>query len=443
MGLLLPLTCLADINKELNKFYDDLSGGVNVNSAEIYNGQKAGYATGGGVTVRNRVMNSNLATVTLPSFDAGCGGIDIYAGGFSFINDQQLVQTLKNIGKNAVGFSFLLGVECLSPQVVNTMKQLQTWANTINSLNINSCETAAQMTGAVWPQRTQASQTICQAVAGKKGLLTDRVTARHKCAQRSEYQSTMHIMESNNDFEFVLGEEFNIAWEAIKKQSALAQNEDLSHLFMTLMGTIIVKNDEKLTINSFPSKINDESFLKAMLEGGNIKVYSCKSSDKEKCLVLTEKPVAIGPENAWLGKVKNTLIAMQNSIINDEEICASGKTLLEKSRLPLFKIVNVLTAYKKGLCPIDLIQIADIVAMDLLVQYLSEAVTLVREGTKQLRESQFYAHAIDDYLLELDRTERKIRYYETRTMNLFEREFRMMEKIQLLEEQIASEIIIR
>ena len=42
--------------------------------------------TGGSLMMRAPGRNYPLATVQLPSLRAGCGGIDIYGGAFSFIN---------------------------------------------------------------------------------------------------------------------------------------------------------------------------------------------------------------------------------------------------------------------------------------------------------------------------------------------------------------------
>ena len=107
--IFMPFQAWADLHDELNKFFDRAGASVNVSSGEIYQGQKAGYMTGGGITVRGRVINSKPLSVSLPGFDAGCGGIDIFNGGFTFINHEQLV------GSSAFGYAFLLGLETVSP----------------------------------------------------------------------------------------------------------------------------------------------------------------------------------------------------------------------------------------------------------------------------------------------------------------------------------------
>ena len=441
----LPSLLLGNLNDELNNFYNSLGGYANVNPGDVYEGQRAGYMTGGGGSIRNRVTNTQIMNVTLPRFDAGCGGIDAHLGGFSFISSPQLVQALKDIGSNSAGFAFMLGLETASPQTANIMKQLQTWANHINALNINSCETSAQLVGSVWPRQTHASQKICQSLASGQGLFRDYAEARHKCSTSSDHRDVLERAKTKKEYENLLGTEFNIAWEALQKQSSLAKDEELTHLFMSLMGTLIVRqesNREGATeVEYHPSKIENGTFINALLNGGELNLYACNSKSK-RCLILQEKKHTLLPEKSWLGRTSRHLLSIQEKILSDQELDDSERALLSKSRFPLYKVIAVLTAYKKGHCPVDLYHLSDMVAMDLLIQYLSEAVQLVREGAQQLKQGQYYSEYIDNYLVELARIERTVRRYETQSKETLDKEFQLMQKIHLLEEQIASEITL-
>ena len=64
-------------------------------------GQRRGVLTGGSVNARNRIMNESLWHFVPPSFDAGCGGIDLFAGSFSFISAEQFQNLLRAIAANA------------------------------------------------------------------------------------------------------------------------------------------------------------------------------------------------------------------------------------------------------------------------------------------------------------------------------------------------------
>lgn len=81
--------------------------------------------------------------------------------------------------------------------------------------------------------------------------------------------------------------------------------------------------------------------------------------------------------------------------------------------------------------------------MDLLMQFLREAIETVRSGTIQFKNEKMYGgEEIDSYLEELKHVEKKVSYYETRSMQLFEREFLIIQKIQLIEDQLKAELSI-
>jgi conjugative transfer pilus assembly protein TraH len=440
--LFLPTILLADINQELNSFFDKFGASANVTGGSIYNGQKAGYVTGGGVAIRGRVMNSHLVTVNLPRFDAGCGGIDIYAGGFSFLNKQEFVQTLKGLGTSVAGYSFLLSMELISPQVSNAIKQMQTWSNAANAMNINSCELGSTMVGAVWPKRTAAHQQICRTMGSQKGIFQDWVEARHGCGQEAKYREVSKKVSEDPMFNSILQDQFNLAWEAIQKQSIVAQNRELAEFLMTLMGTIVSSDDKNGSFQVYPSKIEDEEFLHTLLEGGTATIYSCKKSPGNRCLVLNEKQVVLSADSAWCGRVQSLLLAIQAKILKDEELDANEVALLQKTRVPVYRVVNAMTAYRKGYCPVDLYQLAHLIAMDLLMQYLEEAVSIVRDGALQLRRSQIYSDEIDGYLQSLDRIGRVIQQYNVRTSRAIDEEWQLIQKLDLIERQLAAEIVL-
>jgi len=439
--LLSPWVGCADVNSEMNNFFNKFGSSANVSSAEVYNGQKAGYATGGGIVIRNRVMDTRVAQVQMPKFDAGCGGIDVYSGGFSFVTGDELVQTMKSIGSASTSYAFLLGLEIVSPTIANEVKMLQTWINEINGLNINSCEMGSLLAGSVWPKDTEAKQQICRVAGGKSGKLQDYVAGRHQCSNELATQSGMTLAQSE-DYPDLLGDEYNIAWEAIQKNEFLSHDVELAQMMMTLMGTVIVRKSDKQTeIIAFPAKAENSEFLKTLLEGGKADFYRC-ASDKVKCLYVSEVSTDISYENSWIGKVCGILERIKDKIIKDEELNSNEKEILMKTSLPLYKIINVLAAYRKGYCPIDIYAIASVVGQDILLTYLLDSVDTVKSAAEQLKRGQFYSSEIDAFLARLLRIDRKIRDYELVAKNRMEKEFFILEKMQMIEDKIASEIIV-
>jgi conjugative transfer pilus assembly protein TraH len=435
VSLLLTAPLSADLNKDLNDFFQGMGASSNLSTGDIYSGQKAGYATGGGFTVRNRSMNTKPLTINPPRFDAGCGGIDIFAGGFSFINEDQLVDTMKSIGSSAVSYAFLLGLETVSPQISNGIKQLQSWMNDINDISINSCESGATLAGAVWPKNQEASQHVCKSIGTNLGAFSDYVSGRHGCADQGKHDEQSKRAEES-EYKDIFKEEQNIAWEAINKQSLLKNDKELAEHFMTLTGTIITTKDRGA--NVFASNITNEDYLNVLLNGGEAEIYNCV--DKEKCLSIDLKKVVILQEESWSEKIKEEIREIQARVLRDEQLKDEQLELLTKSSLPLYRIINVMTAYNKGISPIELNQLAEEISSQLLLSYLQNVIDIVKDGAFSVKANAMYEDQSKDFIAKLNSLELRI-YQDIRKLEKkSNQQFQMFQKIELLEKKVAAEI---
>ena len=136
----------ADVLSEMNRFWQGAA--VNTTGPTAFQGQASGHWTLGNLYLRSPVRSEQVATVNLPSFRAGCGGIDAFAGAFSFINSDQLIAFGRAVAQNAAGFAFELALETISPVIAETMAKLRALAQWVNAQNLNSCETAQALVGA-------------------------------------------------------------------------------------------------------------------------------------------------------------------------------------------------------------------------------------------------------------------------------------------------------
>jgi conjugative transfer pilus assembly protein TraH len=432
--LLLPCSLFSNLNEDLNSYLGKLNTYSHVDKNEIYYSQRAGYMTGGGLSIRNGSTDTKFANVRLPKFDAGCGGIDIFTGGISFLSHDQFVLALKDIASSAAGYSFMLGIEAVSPTIASTIKQMETWANTVNSLGINSCDAATNIVGSVWPRRTAAKQQICRsAISG--GFSSSYILARHQCSDENTYFSTMDDFAHKHQDMFL--EEYNLAWKAIQNQPFLAKNEKLAEEIMSVTGTIVL---HKGNVELWPSRIYDESFFHILLEGGTTEIYHCQ--DRKQCLSLITIPIEIREDQSWKGRIKQALSSIQQSILDDRELTPEHIDLLSKSRLPLFKIVNVLTAYKRETSPVSLYETAEIIGGEMLIQYLHEVIANMRLAVLYLERAQMYDFDTKGYLEELDRIEHIIDRYEEKSHRRLEMENQLILKIEMLEKKIASQLIL-
>src|SRR5712671_5322612 len=96
-----PVTIAGDLNTEMQGMFNALGSLGNVTSPGAFRGQAMNLYTGGSLFMREPSKNYSLTRAQLPSLKAGCGGIDLFGGSFSFINKAQFVALLQNIGANA------------------------------------------------------------------------------------------------------------------------------------------------------------------------------------------------------------------------------------------------------------------------------------------------------------------------------------------------------
>jgi hypothetical protein len=113
----------ADVNSDMNQFFNKLGFASNTTQPGVWQGQAAGYAYGGSLYARTQVKNVQLISMTLPDINAGCGGIDAYLGSFSFINGEQLQRFVKQIMSNAAGYFFDLALQTTVPEIKSRIRK--------------------------------------------------------------------------------------------------------------------------------------------------------------------------------------------------------------------------------------------------------------------------------------------------------------------------------
>ena len=138
-------------------------------SPSYYEGAKRGYYTGGSFSARWANTDDHLFTVSLPKLKSGCGGIDMFLGGFSFLNVDYLVQKLQNILSAAPAAAFDIALKTLAPQVADTIKSLEAITDRLNSLQMNDCKAAKAL--------------VATAASPFSSIMSDSLNAEMKTAQ--------------------------------------------------------------------------------------------------------------------------------------------------------------------------------------------------------------------------------------------------------------------
>lgn len=245
IGLLATLLALvaspasADLEGRLNAYYDSLGGSASVSPAAMYQGQSAGYFSGGGLRIRTPVNNYQLMSFQAPTIRFGCSGIDAFLGGFSFINKEQIIAMARQIGSTAVSTAFYLALDGLSPDLSSLMKRLQEWAQKANQAGINSCEAGTKMGAALWRGMGGANTDLCKRWRSGEGVMSDEFTIKTACDEQGwDFSSILGLDKNDPERKMKELAAGNIVWRALK--SAGITDNNLAELLMSITGTVII-----------------------------------------------------------------------------------------------------------------------------------------------------------------------------------------------------------
>lgn len=432
-------TAMASVSSDLGSFFNHLGYTSNSTDASAYQGQEAGYYTGGSLYARNSVRDYQLVSVQLPSVKAGCGGIDLFTGGFSFINSQNLVDAMENIANNAVSYAVLLGIQTVTPEIADEMQSLQGYANFINQGNINSCETAASAVGAVWPKTDMAEQQVCQSIGTSKGLFSDYTSARMQCGEGGKRSSTLTKAQNDASYKDMVVSNTNIAWKAIQKNNFLAKDTELAELFMSLSGSIIIKagSDDNAPHETtpLPSLAGNHQLIKALMFGGDTPLYRC--DELKACLNAKEESITIDKMKGLVSQVSTLLSEMYSHILSDTPITEEEKGLLQSTNIPIYKMLTVEAAYTGGSTVLDLNSYSEIIAASILNQYLNENIDLVQKSAGQL---QYPESILSQFNEGLQKARREVATQNEQTSAAFNTNLQLIQRTQILEQQLAGSL---
>ena len=367
----------ADVGADMQTFFDDAGARANVTGPSAFQGQSAGYYSGGNVWTRFPQKSIQPFNLQLPHARAGCGGIDLFAGSFSFINTAELVAMLKATANNAIGFAFQLAIDAISPQISGVIKDMSQKVQQLNQMNISSCETAQGLVGGLWPKMETTRSTICEAVGNSQGLFSDWAASRQGCNNGDKRDETIAANTNQEMKNQLIGEPHNFTWDILSKAPQFAgYDQQFKEMVMTIVGTVVTKPSGDKTKGTIINRFGpgDDSIVEALLDGTQggtaVKILKCNDTD---CLDVGDQTLTISNAQAIRPRVKALIVSMATAVKSDTPIGAAEKTLLNVASLPIYKILAVQTAARADIVGSGEIDtLAEITAIDLLQAILND-----------------------------------------------------------------------
>lgn len=373
LGVLIGLssTASADVNSDMNNFFNKLGFASNTSQPQVWQGQAAGYASGGSIYARTQVKQIQLVSMTLPDINAGCGGIDAYLGAFSFINGEQLQRFAKQIMSNAAGYFFDLALQTTVPEIKQAKDFLQKLATDINSTNLSSCQAAQGIVGGLFPRTQVSQQKVCQDISGESNIFSDWAASRQGCTVGGKLDSVQDKAGAK-DKERVM-KNINLMWNALSKNRLFDGNKELKEFIMTLTGSLVFGANGEIT--PLPARTTDRDLVKAMMDGGTAQIYHC--NDADKCLkVVSNTNVTISKDKALKAQISTLLTSIQNKAITDTAMTEQEKGFISSTSIPVFKYL--VDPQMLGISNSLVYQLTDYIGYDILLQYIQELIQQAR-----------------------------------------------------------------
>ena len=279
----------------LEDFYNSVSAYNNVTGPSAYEGQTMNIYTGGSLFMRTPSRNYQLVSAAAPSLRGGCGGIDAFAGSFSFINVDQFVAMLRNIGQNALGLFFMTALQSMAPDIMESIKYLNKIAQDINAMGINSCEAAKGLVAASGVEKWMEANKVNTGLgATAAGLYDDWAKVRTTMFGDSKEASLKAdaLKATQPELANILVEG-NLVWRALSRGSLPTYlNEKERRMVMSALGAVVVrKNAEGIPDPSFYEPVISFKRLLGNVDGsdedGKPQIFTCTDgTGADECTVL-------------------------------------------------------------------------------------------------------------------------------------------------------------
>lgn len=373
----------------MTDFYTTAGGSMNVTPGAVYQTQTTNVISGGGFAMRAPRKNVQFLTVTPPGYKAGCGGIDFWAGSFGFINKEQLVQFLRNVGQNALGLFFQLALKSMAPEVAATIEVMQDWAQRINQFNMNSCETAQQFINEdnfSFAIREEGKERAA-AIKDWGGEVADRFLGKLSTRDSAaNTRATNEAAKTANPDEWKLDYAYNtnITWKLLSRISGMSDQE--KELIMSLVGTTITskandsKGAESPITKGFADQISINELIGNRAGDTSARIYSCDGDSD--CLSLPELPDLVS-YTSFARIAFNKMKAIKAAIVTRSAQDPANLALVDMTSVPIYRLIAVTTLSKYPALSDTIIEkYADVVGLDLAMVYLEYLSEEVRRQIK-------------------------------------------------------------
>lgn len=261
----------SQLTDALNSLLGGNTGALSVNNGGYYSSEARGAFIGGGMDVRFPQRSTPSIVNVVPfQFNAGCGGISLAFGGFSFINGTEIESLIRSVAQDAIGMAVELVMTTLCGPCASVMQVMRQLSMEAANRSISSCAIAAKLVdkagaevgswhGGLPSEFNTAAQSICGLFSSVNGLLSDYTNGSTSPGCSNTSQSVSKISSWVDDLSKTLGVTpgnkaqalcslggpCNMMWHVFNATTSLGadtpSNNRIKLVLMNLTGTNVVE----------------------------------------------------------------------------------------------------------------------------------------------------------------------------------------------------------
>lgn len=404
IGLLLPaLAAAGGLDGGIDAFLHDWEGQMAGANPNFYEGQQRGYLFGGSLDMRFPNRNPAPIAITMPKIQAGCGGLSLMGGAFSFINMQQFVQYLQAIAQNAMGMAFNMALTTLCPQCATVLAKLEEIARNVAGNLKSSCGMAQTLLASAGMSPNKLSGIAydnCMAIDTTLGISQDFWEGAFKCkdpgaAQQADQRSISEWLANGaNPFDPPLATSSNIFWSGY---SRIAGNlpeytTEFGGQLMSLFGTAVVNlanADQEGTPQNFAPTIE----VRDLIDGWSTKrMWAC--DETTLCLNPTE---VLAPDYAGLAsKIEQELTAYATAVKTRSKTTLSPYLTSNALGLPVTRLITNSSTIP-GATDMIISFASRYLAAQILQVYTRQLAHLIDAESRRVKDSGHLATFLDQF----------------------------------------------
>ncbi|EOW0155013.1 conjugal transfer protein TraH [Campylobacter upsaliensis] len=399
----------------LNDTLKNFDGSLTNENAGYYKTQARGLYSLGSARVRfgggSTVVPFN---VRAPSISAGCGGIDMVFGGFSYLNFEFIVEKLKKIASAAPAFAFNIALSTLCKDCQTIMSELEKIANAINSMNFDTCQISQSSVN--WGARQLGivkNSNLAQGVDDSWLKIGDKMPSQIV----GDFTNSMNNL-FNDGGETV--KEYLMQGSLLKKtmevyNPIISSGKEFEYLTRALIGDVVgetvegsdPKTQEPFSLKVYVGKLDIRDFKEVLLNGGEVKGSKVEYTENGG----TVKDVRFSDENIKFDKglkyiIKDKITEIYNAMVANRSLSADQLKFINSVPIPLYRILNVAVLADTDGQSMDLEKISETIALQIINALISTLLTDMSNMIASYKEQK------SSKVIQNDDQEAKIRILE-------------------------------